>query len=247
MAKIVLAGTYHKTGTVWMENVLREAAKKMEIPFYDISNEHLCNSMEERKAFLQDAIARDERAIIFENHTKFPLEGLDLSKVKGFRVVRDPRDIMISAAKYHTWSDESWLHIRRKKFNGQTYQEAINALPDSKSRMIFEMTHSTGDSIRSMREFEDYGIFKTVKYEDLIEDFNCTVWRELAMWLGFARRDLLHMQYAFYNNSIFGGGAKKTEHVQSGKKQQHLTILDDELKATFYKHFPYITRKLGYE
>lgn len=85
----IIVGTHHKTGTVLMQNIFSELAKRQELRFHNCS----------RHGAPTDTTKAD---ILFDWHSKFP--GLPLhalSDVKGIHIIRDPRLVVISAALYH--------------------------------------------------------------------------------------------------------------------------------------------------
>lgn len=45
----ILVGTYHKTGTVWLLCVFRELARKLSVPFYDVSSDFMPSEEHWRK------------------------------------------------------------------------------------------------------------------------------------------------------------------------------------------------------
>ncbi len=236
MKYIILVGTHHKTGTVWMTKVFKRIAQKTNIKILNISSGQLAPTIEEKRKYLEEALASDEPSILIEHHSKFPLDGLPLERFRGLRVVRDPRDLIISSAKYHTWSDEKWLHIPLEKFCGKTYAEEINSLPDLKSRMLFEMENSAGGQINVMVNFKDRGVFRTIHYEDLMNDLDLFLWHEISVYLGFEKDEIVHSQMAFFEKSLFGG-MEKTKHVQDGSTKQYLKYFDGDLINKFTKKF----------
>ena len=246
MRNTVLVGTYHKTGTVWMVSVFQALCKQLQVPFYNISpSKGLCITKADRREFLIEKIGEREKCVIFEHHSSFDLQNLDLSAVKGIRVVRDPRDICISAARYHTWSQEPWLHIPKEQFGGATYSQAINRLQSFEDRLVFEMENASNWTIRKMLDFDDYGVFETIHFETLMLDVNMMEWHQLSIYLGFEGVELAVSQRVFYKKSIFGGATRK-EHIQSGTVKQYEETFSPELHHAFMQRFPDALDRLQY-
>ena len=245
MKHIALVATYHKTGTVWMLSVFKQLAKRLDFPLYNISDEAMCPTLAEKRALLDTATSAGDPCVIFEHHSKFPLDGLDLTDVRGIRLVRDPRDLLISAAKYHTWSKEKWLHRPSRTFDGKTYAETINSLASFDDQVLHELQHASGRTIDKMLAFDDFGVFQTVHFEDLMTDTEMFLWHRICVDLGFEGEELGRCLTVFYKNSVFGGANNK--HIQSGTVKQFETAFNPRLDAAFRARFPDALSRLGYE
>jgi hypothetical protein len=165
-------------------------------------------------------------------------------------VIRDPRDIVISAMHYHRKSDEKWLHRPDDRFGGKTYQQMLNSLPDDKTRLMFEMDYSSGEIIRGMCAWP-YGqpdCFET-KYETLLcrgqDEF-----ARVARHLGLTGDEVDVAVSAFLNNSLAGDARNKIgnrPHIRSGATEQWRAVFGDELIRAFLDRFPDALSRLGYK
>ncbi len=79
-------GAYHKAGTVWLNGIFQEVAEQLVMPFLEVESDTLWND--------------EHKALVFNHSSRFPPALFDRS-VRGLRIVRDPRDIVISGAHYH--------------------------------------------------------------------------------------------------------------------------------------------------
>lgn len=246
MKNIVLVGAYHKTGSQWMRHVFNQIAKNLEVPFHNLNGRAMPEDV--KKKLIGDAVAEGQRCIFFDHHTLFPLEGLDLENVRGMRVVRNPRDLVLSAARYHCWSEEAWLHRSYDKFDGKTYAEMINALETFEDKVVFELDNSSGNQIRLMDKFNGHGVFVTAHYEDLIEDITLLRWHELVVHLGFEGAEIPVALKAFWDNSLFGGKKKseKTKHLQNGSARQFEEAFTPRMHEEFDRRFKEIAARLNY-
>lgn len=165
-------------------------------------------------------------------------------------VIRDPRDIAISSMHYHQKSDEKWLHRPDERFGGKTYQQTLNSLPDDKARMIFEMDHSSGETIRGMCAWP-YGradCFET-KYETLLTKGEVE-FEKAACHLGLTGAEVDVAVSEFLENSLFGGARDKIGkhvHTRSGATEQWRDVFDDDLTRAFLHRFPTALSRLSYE
>ncbi len=185
-------------------------------------------------------------ALLFDDHTRFPDANL-MSGCTGFRVVRDPRDVVISSANYHLVSNEQWLHVPRKEFGGLTYFEKIRSFNTFKDRIQFEMEHSAASNIRKMASFENNEVFETVKYEDLILDVKLEFWSGLMERLELDPYEIEKACRAFLDCSLFGGlKGQEVPHVADGGVEQWKKKFDDSLRQLVEDAFAREMDSLGY-
>src|SRR5256885_3315342 len=133
MNRCAVIATHHKTGTVWMRDAFRGIAHDLTINFV-----YLARKSPVRNAKLLPPV------IVLNDQSDFTATPwlLDGPDQRILHLVRDPRDVLISAMHYHRVAQESWLHVPRKGFGGLSYQQKLNSLPDDSSRYLFELKHS---------------------------------------------------------------------------------------------------------
>ena len=161
-------------------------------------------------------------------------------------MIRDPRDVAISAASYHARASEPWLHVPREKFGGLTYQQKNRSFSTLKEKILFELDNSHRRMVRQMVSFNDQGVFCDAKYEDLIDDTSLIAWRRILSYLGFEEREMEPALAAVSAKSLFGGGDHHEFHVTSGVKQQWREVFDAGLLAHYTNRFGRELVKLGY-
>lgn len=148
----------------------------------------------------------DSPGVFVDYHSAVP----DLSKCKnergasGIHIVRDPRDMVLSAIRYHLVSDEAWLHQKNDAFGGMSYQQKLTSYETIEDRIRFELDHYMGRAIRQMGSFDRQGVFRDVMYEDLIVDKDMMLWHELMVGLGLGGRDIIRGLGAYWQSSVFG-------------------------------------------
>jgi len=233
-------GTYHKAGTVWMARVFRGIARKLDLPFERIGKDMVVKAPESAAP-----------PIYFQSHSRFP-EEIHSWDIKGFRIIRDPRDIIISAAHYHCKSHEKWLHKPLGRFGDRTYSEAIQALPTTREKYLFEMKQAASKTIKRMATSDGETAlhtfleqkFLTVKYEDLIDDRDLQHFSKVCDFLELPHKPASRV---FVSKSLFGGAKGKGVHVRSGKREQWRQEFDRELAEAFAKKHQKALEILGYE
>jgi hypothetical protein len=231
-------GTYHKTGTVWMRNVFRDAAEILGTVSKSIKKSEKLSDIDSSYIYLQD-------------HCLFPdqLYGL---RIRGIRIIRDPRDVVISGAHYHVRSDEPWLSVREDVPGALSYSETINGYEDWEDRYLYEMRMVGGQTIRQMIDAEGDTAradfikqnFLTIRYEDMIGAHGYLSFAKICSYLKLPYETILP---AFEKNSLHNADVRKTSHVTSGKGGQWREKFSRRVAEEFAAHYQYALEALGYE
>lgn len=233
----IFVGTYHKTGTVWIKRVMRDLAKAIDVPFHE-------NKLRDQKS----AAGMPDAGIHMDDHCYFPDVDWKISPV-GFRMIRDPRDVVISGAHYHTRSEESWLHVSREDLGGKSYQQAINAYDDIQDRYLFEMNHVGGHTIRCMAQANSFvSALESVRYENLMQDADFSQFRGLVASLGLEQREQEAAVKAFRKHSLVGDAKSTGKHGTSGGKLgRWKTAFSRKTAEIFADRYGEALVSLGYE
>lgn len=230
---ILLIGTYHKTGTVWLQRVFMDMAEKLALPFAEA---HTVTDDNEQFT-----------GIFMDGHSRFS-DGLLSGDSVGFRMIRDPRDVVISGAHYHGKSDETWLHEPLPALGGQTYQQAILAEPDAPARYIFEARQVANATTRDMvGDCDRLKGFETVRYEDWIADESMTGFGKVMIQMGLTAQECELAKQAFHRWSLFGRGNKADVHTRSGKVAQWRSVFSRPIAEAFLEVHGDALITLGYE
>ncbi|MEM9809930.1 MAG: hypothetical protein AAF788_01780 [Pseudomonadota bacterium] len=224
-------GTYHKTGTVWLESTFRTFAA-----FTDSSFLH-----RQRPAL---NTIRQRHKVVFD--WKADITAAELTGHRGFRMVRDPRDVIVSGMHYHRKTKEKWCHVPSDTFGGRSYQEAINQYNDEDA-LLFEIDNKGGEIIQRMLDFDGNDDIRTVHYETFIADKDLLAWHELLHWAGLRRYDLFLAQQALYERSLFGLAGKNNKHIRSGAARQWEEAFTPKVMDHFKASLGDAPQKLGYQ
>ena len=233
--------THHKAGTVWMRRTFRDICSAQGIAYFRIPGKYKTPALFQAPIVLVDSNSRWsgphwDRA--------FP-GGEDDRRL---HLIRDPRDVIISAAHYHCTTTESPFLVAREEFGGATYRQTIAALPDDRARFRFEMDHHSKRVLGDMAAW-DYARPDSfeLRYEDLMEDRDAELFGRAAAHLGFAGESLEGARRMFLKNSLFEGSPARPAHIRSGKTGQWRDAYDRATAEAFLERFGDILVRLGYE
>jgi hypothetical protein len=239
--RLIAIATHHKTGTVWMDRLWRGIARALGLPFRRLRDHEPLDVAALRAAA--------PVTVLFQDHARFDPAFRPAPEDGGWHLLRDPRDVLISAANYHGWADEPWLDRPRDNLGGRSYREAILAC-DFAGAVRFEMGRSGGRAVRDMLEFDRLGgRLVDVRYEDLLADPEGHRAAELFAALGFSG-SALDVCLEIWRAVHARGGARLEpdlrSHVQGLAAGQWRHLFDADLLADFARTFPGATGALGY-
>jgi hypothetical protein len=236
----IVVATHHKTGTVWMASVFKALAKKLRANYLDFWEHYGKLDPLLNKPF-----------VVFNYDSNFGQHAglLRREDVRILHLIRDPRDVLISAMHYHKTSDEPWLHKKVPANDDIDYQRKLNSLATPFDQYIFELEHSTNTTIEDMLDWQ-YGRANCmdVRYEELFQDRDMKLWSSIQEFLGFDAAEQAFGKECFWKYSLFGEapGANR-RHARSGEVQQWRHEFSPELAQAFVDRFPDALQVLGYE
>ena len=236
----IVVATHHKTGTVWMSSVFKALAKKLRANYIDFWEHYGKLDPLLNKPF-----------VVFNYDSNFGQHAglLRREDVRVLHLIRDPRDVLISAMHYHKTSDEPWLHKKVPANDDVDYQHKLNSLKTPFDQYIFELEHSTNTTIEDMLDWQ-YGRANCmdVRYEELFQDRDMKLWSSIQEFLGFDAAEQAFGKECFWKYSLFGEapGANR-RHARSGEVQQWRHEFSPELAQAFVDRFPDALQVLGYE
>ena len=245
--RLLCIGTHHKTGTVWMRRVWRELAQTLDLPFIGIH----------RPGIWREKVPTTGRAVIVNWGGKFAPDLWEQEDARFMHVIRDPRDVLLSGARYHDSTNaptEKWLYKPRADLDGRSYQQHMQSLPHQNDKLMFEMGEMHLKTLNEMRSWP-YGHERAfdIRYEDLIVDTDCALLKKALSFMGMSAAEIEAGAKIFYDNSIFGGlaanpseGRTKT-HVKSGKPAQWITKLPETVAERYLQAHGQDLIALGYE
>ena len=246
-ARFLCVGTHHKTGTVWMRRTFHQFASTEGIPIIRVG-----------KTFTPDDLPETGPALLMNWSSSFPRSLLNREDVRAFHMIRDPRDVLISGARYHLTAktgNEKWLAKSQRAFDGMSYQEKINTKETRTDQLRFEMHQKHRETLVQMLNWP-YGHENVVdiRYEDLINDTDLSQFRQAIETMDVQGFDQDRLVKSYWTNSIFGGlqDADKLKknvksHIKSGRTAQWRDGLPPAIAQEYSDHYGGALLKLGYE
>jgi hypothetical protein len=227
----VMFATYHKGGTMWFSNMLKRIAD-----FYGFTFEH--------RNELRYPTHAD---LFFCDHSDFDWS-LVPQEARFVHLVRDPRDMLVSATFYHQTAQEDWLLRPESHLGGKTYQQRIAELPNLQEKLFFEMN---GAHLHSMNLMKQWNYNKPgcleIRYEDFIGDVQLVQTANLFRFIGIPGHALGNALTIAYQSSLFPRSRLSTNHVRSGKINQWKKHFTREVAQAFEERHGPLLRVLGYE
>ena len=241
--KIYIVGTHHKSGTTWMESLFSEFAQLMGIEFIDYGY------MKEFEGRTYNIASTNSCILFSHDATLFDLSLMEDGKAAGFHLVRDPRDVAISGAIYHTRPDvlegEKWL---LEPFGiGGSYRDALVAINSFEDRVTFEACNVALATSENMVRVHEAGILQTIKYEDLYLAFG-------QKEKSFCIKDALQLDDrgweifygCFARTHIESGNLENLFQANSGKPEQYKN-LSRSTQAGLLRVLGNCIERLGYQ
>ena len=236
--KLIVHCCYHKVGTAWFIRVLRKIAR-----YYGL-NFQCCLQSEQKR--------NTDILMEYTSH-------LDIKKLPdyvGSHIIRDPRDIVVSAYFYHLWTKEEWAHIPRKSLNNLSYQEYLNFL-NQEEGLLAEMRGISKEVIEEMSRWNyNNPDFFEFKYEDIIRNEE-KVFYKIFKHYSFNEKAIKNCiniaeQFNFKNQSkrkleTIKRTIKHNLHLRSGRIGEWQELFTEDHKQQFKELFGDILIKLGYE
>lgn len=225
-----LAGSNHKTGTVWMAQILGDFCRETGRTFFAEGNV-------DKDRF------KEVPAIIFDNNSTFDNVQDIIEGMVGFTIIRHPKDQIISATRYHHTATEGWLNIPENKFGGMTYQQKINSIDGWEQKVIFEMKNAS--LLHTYNQIHHDSRLMRIKYEDLINEYpSPKIFDQLFDLIKLDTEDVDIFMKNYLKNHIKSG--YKNKHIIDGSVNQRDRLWTDRCERVYQRIYGDIASQLGY-
>ncbi len=244
---LIIHGGHHKVMTVYFDRTFHEIADTLGLKYQKCT---------------QDALDPDTK-IFFEEHSQ--INFTQLTAYTGTHIVRDPRDIVVSAYFYHLWCQEPWCCQKHHRWqdqpwaikygwnDGVSYQEQLNRLSKDDG-IAFEIERSSCFLLRNISQWDyDNPSILEIKYEDLVSPRYESTIQSIFEHYGFSGHRLqtcvdVMKGHSLMNQSDRKPGEEKTRsHLRKGTPGDWKNHFSDRHKQMIKKTWGDLLIRLGYE
>ncbi len=202
-------------------------------------------------------VEENPRIFLTQWSSRFPEAILERPDARILHVIRDPRDVLLSGARYHCIAPEAgeeFLHEPRSDLGGKTYQEHLKTLPFH-DQLRFEMHEKHATTLRQMLGW-DYSAKNRIelRYEDLMRDRHGWRFFSALRTLGLSRIEAMRGRRIFLRRSLFGGLSEEDKrpdriklHIADGSVAQWRSKMPRAIAEEYAKAFGAALVVLGYE
>lgn len=225
-APLIVHCCHHKVGTVWFLRVFRGIAAQYGLRVH--SGE---------QAGLRD------QDIFVEDHSR--IEADRLPRFRGSHMIRDPRDVVVSAYFYHLRTTEPWALEPQEAYGGLSYQDYLRGF-DKHEGLLAEIRRSGATSIADMTRW-NYADprFLELRYEEMLGD-EAGGFRRLFEFYGFAPKAVEACVEIALGFSL-DRTRQTTSHIRSGQPGEWRKHFEPEHHAAFKAATGDAALRLGYE
>ncbi len=232
-SEFIIHCCHHKVGTVWFSRILQGIAIEYGLYFQNCKQNEL----------------NIDTDIFLQSHS-----AVDFSKLPaclGSHMIRDPRDVSISAYFYHLWTAEEWAHIPQERFEGMSYQKFLNSQTQEQG-LVTEMKRIRNSALQEMLDWNyDRQDFIEIKYEDIIAN-EVDVFGKIFKHYGFTNSAIesglkIVEKFSFKNAKKKKNDSKKKSHLRSGRSGEWKEVFSEYQKNQCKQIMGDVLIKLGYE
>jgi hypothetical protein len=238
-ARTIVHCSHHKVGTVWILGVLRHVA-----------HAHGLDLAVRPSGSSGGALAD---LTFFEDSNDF--RDSDVGRpYRGSHLIRDPRDVVVSAYFYHLWTEEAWAREPQERYDGKSYQQHLQGLTEPDG--LLEQIRNAAVVRRMVAwDYTNPNIHE-MRYEDLVADEREEFTRLFRSY-GFNDSAVVRAVELAHKHS-FEAKTKRTigeetqtsdapSHLRSGRPGQWRELFTPEHVACFKEVHGDAAVRLGYE
>lgn len=161
----IFISTHHKTGTVFWYRVFNNLNKYIKSDMVVMTPKNYTEL-----DFSSPIIKANKLVLVRDTHGNFNEIKFGKNTYKAIHSIRNPANLIYSAVNYHKVTHERWANIPLSEFRGLSYKEKINSLDDLEKQLIFEMNHSSYDTIKNMYQLSLSGKLFEIDIDDISSD-----------------------------------------------------------------------------
>ncbi|MFZ0664298.1 MAG: sulfotransferase domain-containing protein [Acidimicrobiales bacterium] len=189
----------------------------------------------------------DDAEVVLAFGTRhFPAEQFSERSFKGTHIIRDPRDVLVSAYFYHLRTDEQWVHKARPKWGGRSYQELLRSL-NTRDGIFTELERLSRLEFKDLKTWAyDNPEILELRYEDVLANEHSMMERIFRHY-GFTDAAVAQSADIAARFSLNSPMTKLDPHVRSGLPGQWREVLEPDHVERFKELTGDLVVRLGYE
>ena len=240
--RTVVVACHHKAGSSYIRNTLVKICHLLDWRLEQSGHNEFPNLTQEHN---------EKCTIYYFSHSNCDLinsllKERQFHQGKAIHIVRDPRTLVVSAARYHLDSTEAWLDMPLKKYHQATYRSLMLRQRTFDDQLILEMREASRQTLLNMSRINSI-IPKLLQFkiEDLSWDTSGLVHSRFAQVLACDPEDRQICQNILLKDS-FAMLPKTPSHSRTGMDLNAHEVYGERASREYNRLYKNLHLRLGY-
>jgi len=230
---------HHKCYSSYVTEIINEVCQIYGIKVFEYNSRSFAKDKKGKYRNFSKEIGFKEGISIFRNANVN--KGILDKDVKGFHIVRDPRDMLVSAAYSHKYTHPTGNWPGLERFRKEVKELSIG-------RVIRRELTFLGAFLDDMRGWGPMEWVSTIKAEELKSEDFIDIFKAAGMNVDLGLIELIMEKNSFENRTGRSVGEEDiTSHYRSGRQGQWKDHFNKLIKYEFIKMYGKLISSYGYE